>query len=281
MKNDLFLPSGERSAAAKSILSSLGIFCGAATVLVFSALFFADVSLSLSSALDLSVDFALLFFSSYIMYFSLFDTGAEKGRLLPETVALKEKREKLFARYRKDGSSESLSLFCATLSKEKTQEQRELLLSRLCLTEKEAQLLAAKEKPTLKERYMLWKIKHARHVHVTPKMLLSERTAEASIPFSHSPEKMRRRRFFRFLLPTVLTALLSVSLAAEVILNPTANEVVSYLFKLFTLLFNGVKGFRSGYSHIASDKSAYMREQCFWLEEYFTALEKEESPPYP
>jgi len=274
MKNDLFLPSSERSTAAKSILSSLGIFCGAATVLVFSALFFADVSLSLSSALDLSVDFALLFFSSYIMYFSLFDTGAEKGKALPETVALKEKRERLFVRYRKDGSSESLSAFCAALSEEKTREQKELLLSRLCLTEREAEELTAKKKPTLKERCTLWKIKHAPFVRVTPKMLLSERSAEASVPFSHSPEKMRRRRFFRFLLPTVLTALLSVSLAAEVILNPTANEVVSYLLKLFTLLFNGVKGFRSGYSYIASDKNAYMREQCFWLEEYFTALEK-------
>ena len=274
MKNDLFLTGGEGNRTAKSILSSLGIFCGAATVLVFSALFFADVSLSFSSAVDLSVDFALLFFSSYVMYFSLFDTGAEKGKALPETVALKEKRERLFSRYRKDGSGESLAAFCAALSEEKTREQKELLLCRLSLTEEEAEALAAKEKHTLKERLTLWRLRHARHVRITPKMLLSERTAEASVPFSHSPEKMRRRRFFRFLLPTVLTALLSVSLAAEVILNPTANEIVGYLFKLFTLLFNGVKGFRAGYSYIAGDKCSYMREQCFWLEEYFTALEK-------
>jgi hypothetical protein len=274
MKNDLFLPSGDGSKAVKNILSGIGIFCGVTTVLVFSTLFFADVSLCLSSAVDISVDFALLFFSSYVMYFSLFDTGAEKGKALPETVAWKEKRERLFSRYRKDGSGESLSAFCAALSKEKTREQRELLLSRLSLTEKEVEALAAKEKPSLKERSLLWRIKRAPRIRITPKMLLSERMAEADVPFSHTPEKMRRRRFFRFLLPTVLTALLSVSLAAEVILNPTANEVVSYLFKLFTLLFNGVKGFRSGYSYIASDKNAYMREQCFWLEEYFAALEK-------
>ena len=137
MKNDLFSTDTERKETVKSILSNLGILCAVATVVVFSALFFADVTLSVSSALDFTVDFALLFFSSYIMYFSLFDTGAEKASLLPEFRTVKEQREKLFLRYRTDGSSESLSAFCAALSEEKTEEKKELLLSLTCITEKE------------------------------------------------------------------------------------------------------------------------------------------------
>ncbi len=278
MKNDLFLPKAEEKAAVKSILSNLGIVCAVATVLIFSALFFADVTVTVAGALDFTVDFALLFFSSYIMYFSLFDTGSEKALLLPSVCALKEERERLFRRYRTDGASESLAAFCATLSKEKTDEQREVLLSQMSLTEKDVALILEKEKRTrtLAERHALRRLCRLKHIRILPSMLLSERTvSSASVPFSASPEKMRRRRFIRFLLPTVLTALLSVSLAAEVIRNPSADVIVGYLLKLFALLFNGVKGFRSGYSYVACDKSAYMREQCFWLEEYFASLKKE------
>lgn len=278
MKNDLFLPNVEEKAAVKSILSSLGILCAAATVIIFSALFFADVTLTFSSALDFTVDFALLFFSSYIMYFSLFDTGSEKALLLRPVCSLKEKRDALFDRYRKEGTSESIAAFCAMLSKEKTREQREVLLSQMSVSEEEAARLWKKERRSLSvaDKRILRRLSRLKHIRILPNMLLSERAVSAmDVPFSSSPEKMRRRRFFRFLLPTVLTALLSVSLAAEVIRNPSADVIVGYLLKLFTLLFNGVKGFRSGYSYIACDKSAYMHEQCFWLEEYFAWLKKE------
>ena len=117
-------------------------------------------------------------------------------------------------------------------------------------------------------------------MHVTPTLLLAERVLSGkSDPFSRSLAHRRRRRFFRFLLPTALTAFFSVSLAATVIKDPSADVIVGYLLKLFALLFNGVKGFRSGYAFVAQDKCAYMREQCFWLEEYFASLRCESTAP--
>ena len=111
MKNDLFLPIEKKTTSARGLLSSIGIFCAVLTVLVFSTLFFSDITLSIESALDFSVDFALLFFSSYVMYFSLFDTGEEKASTAQTYIDLAAKREALFARYRSEGTLSSLRAF--------------------------------------------------------------------------------------------------------------------------------------------------------------------------
>lgn len=274
MKNDLFLDKEQRE-SAKSILSGVGILCAVATVLVFSALFFADVTFSAAATLELSLDFVLLFFSSYVMYFSLFDTGAERAALLPAVEALTKERARLFERYRTDGSYEGLQSFCRALSKSKSRERHEALLDAALLNDEE--LKALREKPrsarSMRERRILWRFAHERAVRITPSMLLAERGTQESVsPLALSPDRMRRRRFLRFLLPTALTALFSVSLAYEIAVNPSPDVIVGYLLKLFTLLFNGVKGFRAGYAHVESDRAAYMREQCFWLEEYFSTL---------
>lgn len=284
MKDDLFLSDTQEKTAVRSILSGLGVICAALTVLVFSTLFFSDITLSVKGALDFSVDFALLFFSSYVMYFSLFDTGSEKAASLASYTALKEKRAALFLRYRAKGSHESLTAFCRRLSFAKTEERRQDVLSLYFLSEEEATLLRKKDKKDLtkNERRALWRLSRLKPVRITPALLLAERAlAKDSTPFSHSPEQLRRRRFFRFLLPSALTAFFSVALVCEVIRDPSLDVIVGYLLKLFTLLFNGVKGFRSGYAYVDSDKNAYMHEQCFWLEEYFASLEREKTSNIP
>ena len=278
MKNDLFLSYEKKTVAVKGILSGIGIFCAALTVLVFSTLFFSDVTLSIKSALDFSTHFALLFFSSYVMYFSLFDTGEEKASANEAYVDLLKRRNALFCRYRQDGSLDSLRAFCRALSLSKTEEKRQDLLTQCLLDECEVDALQKKtpESLTPREKRALWRLRHMKPVRISPALLLAERACiENGDPFSRSLSRQRRKRFFRFLLPTALTAFFSVSLAATVIKDPSADVIVGYLLKLFALLFNGVKGFRSGYAFVEQDKCAYMREQCFWLEEYFSSLEKE------
>jgi len=279
MQNDLFSVKESGARGKDGILSSLGILCAAATVLVFSALFFTDLSVSAMATLDLGLDFALLYFSSYVMYFSLFETGRERAKTAERYRTLHEKRALLFRRYRSEGSGDSLARFCEELSRQKTAERHAARLSALFLSEEEYKALTEKAPDTLtkKEKRLLRKVRRARAVRISPRMLLAEEEgAGESVPFSHSPAAMRRGRFARFLLPTALTALFSVSVACQVMENPSPDLIVGYLLKLFTLFFNGVKGFRSGYAHIAEEMTAYITEQCFWLEEYFSSLTHKE-----
>ena len=55
MNHNLLLPKVIKKERTQSVLSGLGILCAAATVMVFSALFFSDISFS--ATLDLTLDF--------------------------------------------------------------------------------------------------------------------------------------------------------------------------------------------------------------------------------
>ena len=63
MNFDPLLSPPKTKERVRSLLSTLGILAAAATVIVFSALFFTEVSLSAQSALSFSLSFFLLFSS--------------------------------------------------------------------------------------------------------------------------------------------------------------------------------------------------------------------------
>ncbi len=288
MKNDLLLSDlsspfrNDPLKGGKSILSYLGIVCAAATVVVFSALFFADISLSAAATLGLGMDFALLFFSSYVMYSSLFETGKSKAEEREDYQCLLKKRAALFERYRTEGSCASLTRFCKQTSEKETASRREItLLSHFLEPEDyEALLRKAKEELSYREKRLLKRISRASFVHITPRLLLADGTEDKNDrPFAHSPAQMRRKRLLRFLLPSLFTAFFSVSIVCQVIESPTPDIVVGYLLKLFTLFLNGIKGFRAGFFHVTEEKTRFLTEQCFWFEEYFASSESEKIPP--
>jgi hypothetical protein len=262
----------------------LGIFAAVATVLVFSALFFTDVSFSAEGGISFSLSFLLLFISSYMMYVSLFETGKGQGERESSFVNLSARRAELFARLYTEGDTESLTAFCRAKSDRETKEARETIL-RLHFTT-EAETAAWKQRPksslSAEERRVLRALARQRAVVLTPRALLSEQPhASRSAPLSVSPDKKRRRRTLSFLLPLAIFTALSVSVACEVILNPSADTVVGYLLKLFTLLQSGIKGFRAGFFYITADKCEYMKEQCDLLTEYLKERNAVKDVPLP
>lgn len=282
MKNDLLCDLSPPSKGGKSIISYLGTVCAAATVIVFSALFFTDVSLSAAATLDLGMDFLLLFFSSYVMYSSLFETGKGKAEEKESYKELLEKRAALFKRYRAEASRAALTEFCKAVSVRETEARREALLFSFYMEKEDYSLILKKGKGkcTLKERRVLRQMERRTAVHITPRLLLAEEcNGAADRPFSHSPAQMRRRRFMGFLLPSLLTAVFSVSVVCRVIDAPSSDVIVGYLLKLFTLFLNGVKGFRAGFFHVTEEKTRFATEQCFWFEEFFASLEKTNTTP--
>ena len=275
MEPSFLLSPQKKKEGVKSLLSYLGVFAGVATVFIFSALFFTDVSFTAAGTVSFSLSFLLLFISAYMMYASLFETGRSLTEREERYTSLLSRRAALFKRLHTEGSQEKLSLFCRKISTEETQREREHLLHVHFATEEEVSLWEAKQKKELsfRERRCLYALKRQKAVSITPRALLAERPISSHrAPLSSSPERSRCRRTLLFLLPLALFTVLSVSIACEVILNPSPNAVVGYLLKLFTLLQSGVKGFRAGIQHVSEDKCEYMREQCELLEEYFKAL---------
>ena len=273
--SDEWLLSPKKDRASRNITATLGICAAATTILVFSVLFFTDVRFTAEGILSLSLHFALLCFSSYVMYFSLFETGKEKGEAAEDTRAVRAKRNALLARYEKEGDTASLRLFCERATEKERKEAQAALLSRFLLTEEEgAALLARNGGLSFKERRRKRALQGIRGIRLTPAMLLSHRRAEGyHAPLSRSPERMRRHRSLSFLLITAVTAAFSVSLVFDVLLSPTAGTIAAYLLKLFTLFGSGLRGYKAGYFHTTVDVTEYEREQAALLEEYFRSTE--------
>ena len=273
MKNEFLSASTEKS--VRGVLSSLGVLCAAATVLVFSTLFFSDVSFTAAVTLELTLDFALLYFSSYVMFCSLFETGVDKAEADERFRALYNRRASLFERFREEGDAESLVSFCRAVSERETAQMRRDILLDCMLSEKEWEEAKRKSRAdqTPLERRAARQMAKAEPIRITPHTLLAEKpSARHAQILAHPPEEMRRRRSLRFLLITALTALFSASLVFHVAKDPSLDVIVGYLFKLFTLFWSGAKGFRSGFVHADSEKTEYMRAQCLRLDEYFAAL---------
>lgn len=269
--SDEWLLSPKKEHTSRTITATLGIGAAACTVLVFSVLFFTDVRFTAEGMLSLSLHFALLFFSSYVMYFSLFETGKEKGETDEDARAVHTKRNALLSRYEKEGDTASLRLFCEEVTEKEQKEAKAALLSRLLLTEEEGDALLAREEAlSFGERRRRRALQSVRAIRLTPAMLLSHRKTEGyHAPLSRSPERMRRRRSLSFLLVTAVTAAFSVSLVFDVLLSPTAGTIAAYLLKLFTLFGSGLRGYKAGYFHATVDVADYEREQASLLEEYF------------
>lgn len=281
MEQTWLLPKEKGRTSVKNLFSYLGIFAAAATVVIFSALFFTDVSFTAATTVSFSLSFLLLFISSYMMYVSLFETGKNCSVREESYLSLLARRNTLFERLRTEGTQESLFLFCRKVSLEETKRGREEILHMHFAGEAEVAAWEHAPRNTLgrREKRVLRALSRQRAVAITPRMLLAERPASARhTPLATSPERLRLRRTLSFLLPLALFTLLSVSVACEVILNPSPDAFVAYLLKLFTLLQSGIKGFRAGAQYISEDKCGYMREQCELLEEYLKSIPTPLSP---
>lgn len=276
---DEWLKPTPKKVAVRGLFSYLGLLVAAATVLIFSALFFTDLSFSFAGTVNFSLSFFLLLLSSYVIYASLFETGRTMGEREERYSALLVKRAALFADFTLHGDTASLAAFCKAFSEKETAARRRALLHEHFLDEDTLCAIRAKARGhrTRRERRALRALDGMKAVSLSPRALLAERPAVAShVPLALSPERKRIFRTASFLLPLSLFAALSVSVACEVLINPSPDAIVGYLLKLFTLLQSGIKGFRAGYFHVTEDKTEYVSEQCALLEEYLKTLSEKE-----
>lgn len=255
----------------RGVLAKLGILCASLTVLVFSALFFADLSFSAQATADFSLYVVLLFFASYIMYLSLSEVGIDRGENEPEVKAAKAALARHRDRFSFGRDHEKLARFLNETAARLTEERRDACIAACFFTA--AEIEAAKRKPpkerTRKERRALRLLSRVAPVRLSPSQLLQgEHSRSSRAPLSRTPGQLRGRRMLLFLLPTLLTAFLSVSVACEIVIDPDMDLLLGFLFKLFTLFWSGAKGFRAGFRYVTVDELGYIREQCALWETY-------------
>ena len=256
------------------VLSNIGWFIAVITFIVTVLLFFTDVRLEVASLLDFSVSFLLLFFSACLMYFSLSDAGAAKGRQTEDyQEALNAYLSAVKAAEDKALGSK-LSDFCERVREEECNRQKHRLLARVGITLAEyREKYEGKPIPhslSRRARLMILRASRAKPPRLSPAILLSRNPNEEEqgrIPGASPAKRLTVRSLFA-LLSIAVTTTFSVMLVFEWLQNPGIETFLVCLCKMFTLLFNGVKGYRNGYCSTATDSTNYNASRARLLREF-------------
>lgn len=253
----------EQGGIRPSLRDTVGVLLSAVTIAVAALCFFTDLTFSVGTAANFSVTLLILLFCSYSMYFSMADTGVRQGERDAGYLRARTRYEELRARVlSEDGNA--LERFCTACVERELAAARHFVLMRAGITEKEYEQTyrgmdrrARRALPRAKRR-MLRRLERLRPIRLTPQLLLADTDGgEGRALIAPSPGVRRLRRSLLFVLPAALLAVFTASVACTVLLTPTAANVTAAVMRLFTLLWNGVRGYRMGYGSMTREGVRY------------------------
>ncbi len=267
-----FATLGESNRANKvkktvnGFIGNMGIIIAAMTLFCAAAVFFMDISLASFVTASFSLSFVVLLFCAYTIYFSLADTGMRAAMSDKSYIKAKEEYEALKSELRKSGRLEYLNDFCHQYVKnELVSAKKELLLSGGISYSDFCEKYSGKDKSALprelgrKAKRAILSANRIKPIHLTPDMLLSVgRNVSERRALRKNPERTRFFSALRALIPTTVTSFFAVSIVCSVIQEPSSSVIIECLIKLFTLVWNGSKGFLMGYNNVALDTTAYL-----------------------
>lgn len=250
------LSAGRRGA----VLSGLGIFVASATAAVATLLFFTELHLRVESIFECSLSFFLLFFAACVMYFSLWDVGAQKGGETEEAQKARTEFTRLAEEVEDGEREERLEDFLEAVTERDAARRARRILRRAGLTEED--LTRARETGISKtlpraRRHALRRALRVRPLRLGAGTVLSRSGEGSGRLLAPSPGGTRAVRSLAALVPAALTACFSVGVVFEWLASPDMGTLLLCLCKLFTLLWNGVKGYRGGYRHRTRDEAEY------------------------
>lgn len=250
-------PAGRQK---EGMLSGIGIFAACATAAVASLLFFTEVHLQVESVFECSLSFFLLFFAACVMYFSLWDVGAQKGGEAEDAKRAREEFLRLADTVEDGEREERLEGFLEEVAQREADRRRRRILRRAGVGEAEWERARSEGiSPSLPppQKRALRRAMRVRPPHLSAGTVLSRTGGRSGRLMPPSPTGTRAARALLALVPAALTACFSVGVAFEWLSSPDMDTLLLCLCKLFTLLYNGVKGYRGGYRHKTRDEAEY------------------------
>lgn len=245
------LESGElMKKGCKTLISNMGRVIAIITIVVAALVLFTDIGFADVGMESFTATLSVMLISSYVMYFSLENSGERLGEDTEEYKASKNKYGELTLLIGGERIPH-LREFCRKYSRAELKYRRENLLFSYGYSYSEYErfkkgIIPPDITPRHRRAYLRADLMKA--VEISPKELLS-------------PEKMSRRselenpensKILKMLLGLVPT---SICMAATVSIMFTAKENLSFgdvmdgIFKLSTLLIIGFRGYAAGYNY--------------------------------
>lgn len=265
------LESGDliRRASIK-LINNAGRAIAVITLIVATLVTFTDLSFSGFGAKNFTATVIIMLTASYLIYFSMEDTGEKSGEDTQEyKLALskyKLTREKIAA-----DKIDALRVFCHDYS---LAELEYRITSQLAgYGESRARFNAYLEGERNFSKRSLRAFRRAaaqKAVSLTPKTLLSKESLRSKSELSN-PEAFKLLRLFINLIPTTVCMILTVSIIPSIREDMSLSAVIESILKLSSLPIIGLRGFIAGYTHVKERGIMWLETKTRLLEAFLAA----------
>ena len=247
------------------IIANVGKTIALITLAVTALVSFTEISFSSLSSESFTSTLIMMLIASYVMYFSLEDSGERLGRENEEYRAL-IKRHKNLQEEVKRRDVASLRAFCLDYRNRELDYRRSDMLFSLGYTKEEYEAYLKGAEVSKKTRQALKRVEKIKRSELDAVTLLSSERRGASE--LKNPEANRLLNMILKLIPSTVCMLFTVSVMISVKNNLTASSIIEAILKLSTLPVIGLKGYSGGYEYVINHETAWLDTKCRLLESF-------------
>lgn len=250
----------------EALLNNIGRAIAVITLLISALVLFTDIGLADFSTESFTSTMAVMLVASYLMYFSMSDSGEKRGEESEAFRSAAKQCSELSARIGGEAISE-LREFCKSYSEEELAYRKASLIICHGYAESEYQSYKRGEACDKKAKRVFKRADKLRAIPITPKTLLSKERARGKSELVN-PENSKLPFMILKLIPTTVCMTVTVSVMLTTKDNLNAATVIDGLFKLASLPIIGFKGYVSGYNYTRHTLTLWMETKARLMEAF-------------
>jgi hypothetical protein len=261
----------------KAFLGNAGIIVGVFLAFVAAVTTLTDIKItSFGDVANLGMRYFILLFVTYQMYVNTADSGSRRGLLTDVYRDCQAKYNELKGKIISVGVQNLLPNFCTEYIKRELENTRTVIVATIGMSHADLEPYLTKSEKEIDEDNSLSKVQKkiikkavkVKPIKLTPDMIMQQGSHGKRSPLGITPKQKKQIAFGGKLVTTAITAGFVVSLAFEVILNPTPSNVMYMLVSCVPIVLNGFTGYKFGYENIVFDTVNYTDAQSSVIEEF-------------
>lgn len=251
---------------AEAIINNTAKIVAAITVIISALVLFTDLKFVDFSAESFSSTLAVMLIASYLIYFSMSESGENAAENCEEYKSALRKCESLCLLIGGDKIA-NLRKFCHRYSEEELRYRRECFLMRYGYGIEDYSAFIQSGNCDRRARRIFKRADRLRTISLNPKTLLSRAAAKDKSELQN-PSKFRFFNMIMRLIPSMIcmTVTVSVILTAKEDLN--AEAIADGIFKLSSLFLIGLKGYSSGYNYKKNKVTLWLETKARLLDAF-------------
>ena len=261
----------------KAFLGNAGIIVGVFLAFVAAVTTLTDIRItSFGDVANLGMRYCVLLFVTYQMYVNTADSGSRRGLLTDTYLEAQSKYNEMKGKIISAGLQNLLPRFCAKYIKRELESTRTVIVATIGMSYEELVPYLSRDEESVKadkslskiQKKVICKAMKVKPIRLTPDMIMQQENGGRRAPLGLSPKQKKSIMFGWKFATTAITAGFVVSLAFDVILNPTPENIMYMLVSCVPIVLNGFTGYKFGYENIIFDTVDYRNAQSAVIEEF-------------